>query len=179
MSEQKYKQLLSPLDLGFTQIRNRVLMGSMHVGLEEEKNSSGKLAAFYAARAKGGVGLIVTGGIAPNWTGRLTPTGSDLIWPWQLRHHREVTAAVHREGAKIALQILHAGRYSYHPWSAAPSRIRSPITPFKPRALTSWGVDRTILDFVRCATSARTNGEALMKIASASRLRSFAKSARP
>ncbi|MGL4478651.1 MAG: NADPH-dependent 2,4-dienoyl-CoA reductase, partial [Aeromonas veronii] len=113
----RYPTLLTPLDLGFTQLRNRVLMGSMHTGLEEEKGGFDKLAAFYAERARGGVGLIVTGGIAPNLRGRLVPHGSQLSFPWQVSKHKKVTSAVHQEGGKIALQILHAGRYAYHPFS--------------------------------------------------------------
>src|SRR5512143_1975195 len=102
-----YPHLLAPLDLGFTTLPNRVLMGSMHTGLEEEKDGFAKMAAFYAERARGGVGLIVTGGIAPNLRGRLAPWGADLIWPWQVRKHRKITDAVHQEGGRIALQILH------------------------------------------------------------------------
>lgn len=153
-----YSHLFSPLDLGFTTLKNRILMGSMHTGLEEEKNSKEKLAAFYEARAKGGVGLIVTGGISPNWTGRLTPFASDLMWPWQVKKHRYVTDRVHKAGGKIALQILHAGRYAYHPFSCSASAIKSPITPFKPRALSAWGVRKTIKDFARCARLAQMAG---------------------
>jgi 2,4-dienoyl-CoA reductase (NADPH2) len=120
-----YPTLLTPLDLGFTQLKNRVLMGSMHTGLEEEKGGFDKLAAFYAERARGGVGLIVTGGIAPNLRGRLVPHGSQLSFPWQVAKHKKVTGAVHQEGGKIALQILHAGRYAYHPFSLAPSAIKA------------------------------------------------------
>ena len=146
-----YPHLLAPLDLGFTTLPNRVLMGSMHTGLEESPNGSAKLAAFYAARARGGVGLIVTGGIAPNLVGRLEPRASQLSFGWQVAKHRQVTEAVHAAGGRIALQILHAGRYAYHPLSVAPSAIRSPITPFKPRALTRWGIERTLAAYVRCA----------------------------
>jgi 2,4-dienoyl-CoA reductase (NADPH2) len=153
-----YPHLLAPLNLGFTTLANRVLMGSMHTGLEEAPNGFEKLAAFYAARAKGGVGLIVTGGIAPNFTGRLEPRASQLSFPWQVGKHRLITDAVHANGGKIALQILHAGRYAYHPLSVAPSRVKSPITPFRPRALTRWGVQRTIAAFVRCAKLAQRAG---------------------
>ena len=153
-----YPHLLAPLDLGFTTLKNRVLMGSMHTGLEEAPNGHARLAAFYAARAKGGVGLIVTGGIAPNFTGRLEPRASQLSFPWQLSGHRTITRAVHDAGGKIALQILHAGRYAYHPLSVAPSALRSPITPFRPRALTRWGIRRTIAAYVRCAELARRAG---------------------
>ena len=153
-----YPHLLAPLDLGFTTLRNRVLMGSMHTNLEEAKGGFAKLAAFYAERAKGGVGLIVTGGIAPNLRGRLTPFGSQLSWPWQVGKHRKITEAVHAAGGKIALQILHGGRYSYHPLSAAPSALKSPITPFKPRALSERGIRATIRDYARCAALAQRAG---------------------
>jgi 2,4-dienoyl-CoA reductase (NADPH2) len=153
-----YPHLLAPLDLGFTTLRNRVLMGSMHTNLEEAKGGFTKLAAFYAERARGGVGLIVTGGIAPNLQGRLTPFGSQLSWPWQVGKHRKVTGAVHTAGGKIALQILHGGRYSYHPLSVAPSAVKSPITPFKPRALSDRAVRATIRDYARCAALAQRAG---------------------
>ncbi|MFO0585582.1 MAG: NADPH-dependent 2,4-dienoyl-CoA reductase [Anaeromyxobacter sp.] len=153
-----YPHLLAPLDLGFTQLRNRVLMGSMHTNLEEERGGFAKLAAFYAERARGGVGLIVTGGIAPNLEGRLTPFGAELAWPWQVARHRPVTKAVHAEGGKIALQILHGGRYSYHPLSVSASPSKSPITPFKARGLSARGVERTIGAFVDCARRARDAG---------------------
>jgi 2,4-dienoyl-CoA reductase (NADPH2) len=153
-----YPHLLAPLDLGFTTLKNRVLMGSMHTGLEEAPDGHAKLAAFYAERARGGVALIVTGGIAPNLRGRLEPRAAQLSFGWQLKGHRVVTDAVHAAGGRIALQILHAGRYAYHPFAVAPSAVRSPITPFKPRALTRWGVRRTIASFVRCATLAQRAG---------------------
>ncbi|HEX5864035.1 MAG TPA: 2,4-dienoyl-CoA reductase FMN-binding domain-containing protein, partial [Casimicrobiaceae bacterium] len=153
-----YPHLLAPLNLGFTTLANRVLMGSMHTGLEEAHDGFNKLAAFYAARAKGGAGLIVTGGIAPNFAGRLEPRASQLSWPWQVGKHRIITDAVHASGSKIALQILHAGRYAYHPLSVAPSRVKSPITPFRPRALTRWGIQRTIAAYVRCAKLAQKAG---------------------
>ncbi|MDE3033898.1 MAG: NADPH-dependent 2,4-dienoyl-CoA reductase, partial [Acidobacteriota bacterium] len=153
-----YPHLLEPLDLGFTSLRNRVLMGSMHTNLEEAKDGFTKLAAFYAERARGGVGLIVTGGIAPNLRGRLAPFGAQLSWPWQTRKHRIVTEAVHAEGGKIAMQILHGGRYSYHPFSVAPSALKSPITPFKPSALSERGIRKTIRDYAACAALAREAG---------------------
>ncbi|MEP7181954.1 MAG: NADPH-dependent 2,4-dienoyl-CoA reductase [Betaproteobacteria bacterium] len=153
-----YPNLLAPLFLGHTTLANRVLMGSMHTGLEEAPHGFERLAEFYAARARGGVGLIVTGGIAPNFTGRLEPKASQLSFPWQVRKHRIITDAVHANGGRIALQILHAGRYSYHPLSAAPSALRSPITPFRPRALSGWGVKKTIADYVRCAALAQRAG---------------------
>ncbi|MGY4001411.1 NADPH-dependent 2,4-dienoyl-CoA reductase [Aeromonas sp. XH] len=154
----RYPTLLTPLDLGFTRLRNRVLMGSMHTGLEEEKGGFDKLAAFYGERARGGVGLIVTGGIAPNLRGRLVPHGTQLSFPWQVAKHRKVTEAVHREGGKIALQILHAGRYAYHPFSLAPSALKAPISPFKPRAMSERQIRGTIRDFATTATLARSAG---------------------
>ena len=153
-----YPHLLAPLDLGFTTLKNRVLMGSMHTGLEEAPDGFARMAAFYAARARGGVGLIVTGGIAPNLSGRLEPKASQLSFPWQVARHRVITDAVHAEGGKIALQILHAGRYAYHPLAVAPSPSRSPISPFRARGLTGWGVRKTIADYARCAQLARRAG---------------------
>ncbi|MEO9135045.1 MAG: NADPH-dependent 2,4-dienoyl-CoA reductase [Casimicrobiaceae bacterium] len=153
-----YPHLTAPLDLGFATLPNRVLMGSMHTGLEESPNGFAKLATFYAARARGGVGLIVTGGIAPNFAGRLEPRASQLSFSWQAAKHRQITEAVHDAGGRIALQILHAGRYAYHPLSVAPSALRSPITPFKPRALTRWGIERTLAAYVRCARLAQRAG---------------------
>ena len=153
-----YPHLLAPLDLGFTTLRNRVLMGSMHTGLEEAPDGFARMAAFYAARARGGVGLIVTGGIAPNLSGRLEPKASQLSFPWQVGRHRVITDAVHAEGGKIALQILHAGRYAFHPLAVAPSASRSPISPFRARGLTGWGVRKTIADYARCAQLARRAG---------------------
>lgn len=154
----RYPTLLTPLDLGFTQLRNRVLMGSMHTGLEEEKGGFDKLAAFYGERARGGVGLIVTGGIAPNLRGRLVPHGSQLSFPWQVAKHKKVTSAVHQEGGKIALQVLHAGRYAYHPFSLAPSALKAPISPFKPRAMSERQIRGTIRDFAATAQLARSAG---------------------
>ncbi|SHG86209.1 NADPH-dependent 2,4-dienoyl-CoA reductase [Ferrimonas marina] len=153
-----YPHMLAPLDLGFTQLNNRVLMGSMHTGLEEESGGFAKLAAFYAERAKGGVGLMVTGGISPNFRGRLYPQASQLSFPWQVSKHRQITDAVHREGGKICMQILHAGRYAYHPLAVAPSAIKAPISRFKPRALSSGGVRTTVRQYVRCARLAAKAG---------------------
>jgi 2,4-dienoyl-CoA reductase (NADPH2) len=153
-----YPHLLAPLDLGFTTLRNRTLMGSMHTGLEEEKNGFERMAAFYAERARGGVGLIVTGGFAPNFAGRVYHAGSQLSFPWQVGKHRLITDAVHAEGGKIALQILHTGRYGYHPLNVAPSKLRAPINRFTPRALTRWGVRKTIADYARCARLAQKAG---------------------
>ncbi|HQR57950.1 MAG TPA: NADPH-dependent 2,4-dienoyl-CoA reductase [Azonexus sp.] len=153
-----YPHLLAPLDLGFTTLRNRTLMGSMHTGLEEEKNGFERMAAFYGERARGGVGLIVTGGFAPNLAGRVYHFGSQLSFSWQVGKHRLITDAVHAEGGKIALQILHTGRYGYHPLNVAPSRLRAPINRFTPRALTRWGIRKTIGDYARCAQLAQKAG---------------------
>ena len=153
-----YPHLLSPLDLGFVTLPNRVLMGSMHTGLEDHAKDFDKLAAYFAERAKGGVGLMVTGGIAPNIVGWLKPFSGRLSMPWHVARHRKVTRAVHAEGARICMQILHAGRYGYHPLSVAPSKIKSPITPFTPRALSARGVEATIRDFVNCAKLSRDAG---------------------
>ena len=153
-----YPHLLAPLDLGFTTLRNRVLMGSMHTGLEDRARDYDRLATYFGERAAGGVALIVTGGIAPSIQGWLAPFASKLSWPWEVRRHRKVTEAVHSEGGKIAMQILHAGRYGYQPLSVAPSPIKSPITPFKPRELSAAGIERTIEDFVRTAVYARDAG---------------------
>ena len=153
-----YPHLLAPLDLGFTTLPNRVLMGSMHTGLEDRAKCFPRLAAYFAERARGGVGLIVTGGFAPNVEGWLSPFGSRLASARAARAHRPLTGAVHAEGGKIALQVLHAGRYGYSPLSVAPSRLKSPITPFTPRALTARGVERQIRAFVRCGVLAREAG---------------------
>ena len=153
-----YPNLLAPLDLGFVTLRNRVLMGSMHTGLEEASDGFERMAAFYAARARGGVGLMVTGGIAPNFVGRLEPNASQLSFPWQVARHRLITDAVHAEGGRIAMQILHAGRYAYHPLAVAPSSSRAPISRFRARGLTQWGVARTIAAYVRCAKLAQRAG---------------------
>jgi len=153
-----YPHLLAPLDLGFTRLANRVLMGSMHTGLEDRARDFPRLAAYFAERARGGVGLIVTGGFAPNAEGWLTPFGSRLASARAARAHRPLAQAVHAEGGKIALQVLHAGRYGYHPLAVAPSAIRSPITPFTPRELDAAGVERQVRAFVRCAALARDAG---------------------
>ncbi len=153
-----YPHLFAPLDLGHTTLANRILMGSMHTGLEDKAADFDKLAAFFAERARGGVGLMVSGGIATSIEGWLKPFGGRMSMPWHVARHRKVTQAVHAEGGKICMQILHAGRYGYHPLSVAPSKIKSPITPFTPRALSSRGVERTIDDFVRSARLARDAG---------------------
>jgi 2,4-dienoyl-CoA reductase (NADPH2) len=153
-----YPHLFSPITLAGVTLPNRVLMGSMHTGLEDKAAHFPRLAAYFAERARGGVGLMVTGGFAPNIEGWLSPFGSRLATHRAARDHRVITEAVHREGGLIALQILHSGRYGYQPLSVAPSRIRSPITPFTPRALSAAGVERQIRAFVRCATLAREAG---------------------
>ena len=153
-----YPRLLAPLDLGFTTLANRVLMGSMHTGLEDGRKHFPAMAAFYAERARGGVGLIVTGGFAPNIEGWAKPFAGTLATHAAARRHREVTQAVHAEGSKIALQILHTGRYGYSPLCVAPSRIQSPISPFTPRELGERGIERQIRAFVRCAALAREAG---------------------
>ena len=153
-----YPKLFAPLDLGHVTLPNRILMGSMHTGLEDKASDYDKLAAYFAERARGGVGLMVTGGIAPSIQGWLKPFGGRLTMPWHKPRHRKLTDAVHAEGGRICLQILHAGRYGYHPLSVAPSKIKSPITPFTPRALSSRGVERTIHDFVHCAKLAQDAG---------------------
>ena len=150
-----YPNLLKPLDLGFTQLKNRVLMGSMHTGLEETKNGFEKMAAYFGERAKGGVGLIVTGGIAPNRAGWVAPFSAKLTTKAEAKKHKIITKRVHEEGGKICMQILHTGRYAYHPFSVAPSGIKAPITPFKPWELKVSGIKRTIKDFVKCAALAQ------------------------
>jgi 2,4-dienoyl-CoA reductase (NADPH2) len=151
----KYKHIFEPLDLGFTTLKNRILMGSMHTGLEEEKDGIDKIATYYAERAKGGVGLIVTGGISPNIQGWTGPFAARMSSEKHAKHHQKITQAVHKEGGKICMQILHSGRYGYHPFNVAPSKIKSPITPFKPFKLTQSGIKRTIRDFVNCAELAK------------------------
>jgi 2,4-dienoyl-CoA reductase (NADPH2) len=153
-----YPYLLSELDLGFTKLKNRVLMGSMHVGLEEAPNGFERMAAFYAERARGGVGLIVTGGIAPNDCARPMPGGAKMTTIEEAEKHKIVTNAVHDAGGKICMQILHFGRYAYHPQLVAPSAIKAPINSFRPRALSSDEVEQTIEDFVRAASLAQGAG---------------------
>jgi 2,4-dienoyl-CoA reductase (NADPH2) len=154
----RYPSLFAPLDLGFTTLKNRVLMGSMHTGLEEHPDGAERLAAFYAERARHGVALIVTGGVAPALSGVGMEGGAVLNDVSQLPHHRVVTDAVHKEGGKIALQILHTGRYSYQPHLVAPSAIQAPINRFKPHALTHDEILTLIDDFARCAALAREAG---------------------
>ncbi len=153
-----YPHLLAPMDLGFTSLKNRILMGSMHIGLEEQPGGHERLAAFYAERARGDVGLIVTGGIAPNESGCVTKNSARLTDETQIAEHRIITKAVHQEGAKICMQVLHAGRYAFHKQLVAPSAVQAPINIFTPRALTDQEVEQQINDFVHCACLARQAG---------------------
>ena len=153
-----YPNLLSPLNLGFTTLRNRVIMGSMHTGLEDRARDIDRLAEYFAERARGGVGLIITGGYSPNRTGWLLPFAAQMISSFEARRHRRITGAVHDADGKILLQVLHAGRYAYHPFSASASSIKAPINPFRPRRLSGRGVETTIDDFARCARLARDAG---------------------
>eukprot|EP01012_Entosiphon_sulcatum_P063703 TRINITY_DN9155_c0_g1_i1.p1 TRINITY_DN9155_c0_g1~~TRINITY_DN9155_c0_g1_i1.p1 ORF type:complete len:705 (+),score=110.49 TRINITY_DN9155_c0_g1_i1:1498-3612(+) len=156
----RYPHLLKPLDLGFTTLPNRVIMGSMHTGLEEHKGGMHRQAEYFAERARGKVGLMITGGVAPDWLGKVYPPASKLSTKKEVSEHRIVTDAVHKAGSKICLQILHAGRYAYSPISVAPSSVKSPIARFNfpPIALPNWGVERTISNFVRCARLAQEAG---------------------
>lgn len=153
-----YPALFKPLDLGFTTLPNRILMGSMHTGLEDKRKDYPKLAAYFAERAAGGAGLMVTGGIAPNIRGWLGPMAGTLNSRWQVGRHKLVTDAVHKEGGKICMQILHAGRYGYHPFVVSSSNKQSPISPFKPKKLSSSGIQSQIKAFARCAALAREAG---------------------
>ncbi len=157
-SASPYPHLLAQLDLGFTTLKNRVLMGSMHTGLEDGRKHFPAMAAYFAERARGSVGLMVTGGFSPNIAGWSKPFAGMLASSGAARRHKQVTDAVHTEGGKIALQILHTGRYGYHPLCVAPSRIQSPISPFTPRELSAAGLERQIRAFVRCALLAREAG---------------------
>jgi 2,4-dienoyl-CoA reductase (NADPH2) len=158
MTRNAYPHLLAPLDLGFTTLKNRVLMGSMHTGLEEAPQGFTRLAAFYAERARGGVGLIITGGIGPNQDGVVMPGAAALEDEAHAEKHRQITDAVHRAGGKIALQILHTGRYAYHRGAVAPSAVQAPISPVRPRELSEEDIQRTLGDYARCARLARFAG---------------------
>ncbi|MGE0032027.1 MAG: FAD-dependent oxidoreductase [Steroidobacteraceae bacterium] len=158
MKQNPFPHLLAPLDLGFTTLPNRVLMGSMHTGLEDRREDYPKLAAYFAERARGGVGLIVTGGIAPNAAGWTKPFAGTLSGRRHLARHRLVTEAVHGAGGRICMQILHTGRYAYHPLAVAPSRLKAPISRFTPRELSERGIGRQIDAFVRCASLAQAAG---------------------
>lgn len=154
----RYPSLFQPLDLGFTSLPNRILMGSMHTGLEDRRRDYPRLAAYFAERAAGKAGLMVTGGISPNIRGWVAPFSGTLGSRWQLARHRLVTSAVHAEDGKICMQILHTGRYGYHPFVVSSSDKQSPISPFKPRQLSSRGIESQIKAFVRCAALAREAG---------------------
>ncbi|MEN4751267.1 NADPH-dependent 2,4-dienoyl-CoA reductase [Pseudomonas sp. Ps21-P2] len=156
MAAPHYPHLLAPLDLGFTTLRNRTLMGSMHTGLEEKPGGFERMAVYFAERARGGVGLMVTGGIAPNAEGGVYSGAAKLSTPEEAANHRVVTKAVHEAGGKICMQILHAGRYAYSPKQVAPSAIQAPINPFTPKELDEEGIEKQIQDFVTCATLAQT-----------------------
>ncbi|WP_193075318.1 NADPH-dependent 2,4-dienoyl-CoA reductase [Pseudomonas sp. FME51] len=153
-----YPTLLAPLDLGFTTLRNRVLMGSMHTGLEERPQGFERMAAFFAERARGGVGLIVTGGFGPNTEGSVGKGAAKLSTPEEAEQHKVVTQAVHEAGGKICMQILHAGRYAYTPEQVSASAVRSPINPFTPKELDEAGIEKQISDFVNCAALAQSAG---------------------
>ncbi|ABG39897.1 2,4-dienoyl-CoA reductase [Paraglaciecola sp. T6c] len=153
-----YPNLLKPLDLGFTKLRNRVLMGSMHTGLEEAPNGHERMAKFFAERARGGVGLIVTGGIGPNDEGATHQNTKRLSNDKEVAHHKVITDAVHNEGGKICMQILHTGRYAYNPNLVAPSAVQAPINPFKPKALDDDGIEKQIEDFIFTSTQAQKAG---------------------
>jgi 2,4-dienoyl-CoA reductase (NADPH2) len=153
-----YPRLLAPLDLGFVTLRNRIVMGSMHTGLEDRARDFPKLAAYFAERARGGAGLIVTGGFAPNRAGWVAPFAGKLSTEREARRHRLLTSAVHDAGGRICLQILHTGRYGYHPLIVGPSALKAPISRFKPRALSERNIESQLADFARCAELARTAG---------------------
>lgn len=155
MTAAQFPHLLAPLDLGFTTLRNRTLMGSMHTGLEEKPGGFERMAAYFAERARGGVGLMVTGGIGPNVEGGVYAGAAKLSTPEEAENHRIVTKAVHEAGGKICMQILHAGRYAYSPKSVAPSAIQAPINPFKPHELDEEGIEKQIADFVTCSSLAQ------------------------
>jgi len=158
MNQTKYPHLLAPLDLGFTKLKNRVLMGSMHTGLEEAPNGFERMAAYFAERAKGEVGLIVTGGVAPNEAGCVAPGAAKLTTEAEAKQHRVITEAVHLAGGKIAMQILHAGRYAFHEDLVSASDIKAPINFFKPRALDTKEIKQHINDYADCALLARKAG---------------------
>lgn len=157
-NSQAFPHLLEPLDLGFTQLKNRTLMGSMHTGLEEAPNGYHRLARFYKERAAAGVGLIVTGGIGPNEEGCVFKGAAKLTTEEERDHHKIVTQAVHEVDGKICMQILHAGRYAYNPDNIGPSAIQAPINPFPPRALSAEEIEGQIKDFLRCADLAQQAG---------------------
>ena len=150
--------IFTPLDLGHTKLQNRIVMGSMHTGLEEAKNGFQRLADFYELRAKNEVGLIITGGISPNLFGRLAPFGLQLSFGWQVKKHKIITQAVHKYSTKICLQILHAGRYGFHPFIVSASNTKAPISPFKARKITKFEINKTINDFAKTSSLAQKAG---------------------
>ena len=154
----KYPNLLAPLDLGFTTIKNRTLMGSMHTGLEEVRGGFERMAAYFAERATGGCGLIVTGGVAPNREGWVKPFAAKLSTKKEARQHQTVTDAVHLAGGKIAMQILHSGRYGYHPLNVGPSAVKAPIGLFRPRQMSQRKIRATVDAFANCSVLAREGG---------------------
>ncbi|MFT5450972.1 MAG: 2,4-dienoyl-CoA reductase (NADPH2) [Enterobacterales bacterium] len=153
-----YSKLLSPLDLGVFEVKNRLIMGSMHLGLEEAKDGITRIAEFYKRRAKGGVGMIVTGGISPNIRGSALPFAAKMTSLNEMKEHQIITDAVHQYDSKILMQILHSGRYSYHPFAAAPSRVKSPISPFAPWSLSKSGVLSSIKDYAKSCALAKQAG---------------------
>ena len=154
----RYSRIFQPLDLGFTTLKNRIVMGSMHTTLEEVPNGFVRMAAFYRERAEAEVALIITGGIGPNPEGAVMQGGAILCHEEEVAHHQLVTEAVHAAGGKICMQILHAGRYAYNPKLVAPSAIQAPINPFKPKELSSEDIEKQIESFVHCAFLAKKAG---------------------
>ncbi|WP_201617514.1 NADPH-dependent 2,4-dienoyl-CoA reductase [Psychrobacter immobilis] len=157
-TNEHYPHLFEPLDLGFTTLKNRLVMGSMHTGLEDRFYNYGKLAAYFAERAKGGVAMMITGGISPNREGWLLPAGGTMNTRADVINHQRVTRAAHKYDSKIIMQILHSGRYGYHPFSVSSSPIKSPITPFKPRKMSIKNIEQTVEDYARCAKLAKQAG---------------------
>ncbi len=157
-TSEHYRHLFEPLDLGFTTLKNRLVMGSMHTGLEDRFYNYGKLAAYFAERAKGGVAMMITGGISPNREGWLLPAGGTMNTKMDVINHQRVTRAAHKYDSKIIMQILHSGRYGYHPFSVSASPIKSPITPFKPRKMSIKNIEQTVEDYARCAKLAKQAG---------------------
>ena len=153
-----YPHLFEPLDLGFTSLKNRLVMGSMHTGLEDRFYNYGKLAAYFAERAKGGVAMMITGGISPNREGWLLPAGGTMNTKMDVINHQRVTRAAHKYDSKIIMQILHSGRYGYHPFVVSASPIKSPISPFKPRKMSIKNIEQTVEDYARCAKLAKQAG---------------------
>ncbi|MGO2386033.1 MAG: NADPH-dependent 2,4-dienoyl-CoA reductase, partial [Psychrobacter sp.] len=157
-TNEHYPHLFEPLDLGFTTLKNRMVMGSMHTGLEDRFYNYGKLAAYFAERAKGGVAMMITGGISPNREGWLLPAGGTMNNKADVINHQRVTRAVHKHDSKIIMQILHSGRYGYHPFAVSSSPIKSPISPFKPRKMSIKNIEQTVKDYARSAKLAKQAG---------------------